>query len=72
MSRAVNLLGASMPPVISDTTVFVDELANQTTGVSLIAEVRLVDGQWFGGAAHGGAHHPLHYGAWNGRKPLRR
>ncbi|MEE2834653.1 MAG: FHA domain-containing protein [Myxococcota bacterium] len=33
-----------MPPVISDTTVFVDELANQTTGVSLIAEVRLVDG----------------------------
>ena len=33
-----------MAPRVSDTTVFVDELAGQTTGVLLIAEVRLVDG----------------------------
>ena len=70
MSRAVNLLGASVPPVISDTTVFVDELANQTR----VCRCRRFD--WSTGVvwwrAHGGAHHPLHYGAWNGRKPLRR
>ncbi len=37
-------VGGDVSPVISDTTVFVDELSSQTTGVSLIAEVRLVDG----------------------------
>ena len=37
-------VGSDVSRVVSDTTVFVDELASQTTGVSLIAEVRLVDG----------------------------